>query len=87
MTGTSLIQKATAPALLGRVFGAFEATAIGAAVLGAVVVGPLIARGGPRATAMVLALPSLALTLAATRYVRGRATQSAASADLATAAT
>jgi hypothetical protein len=41
---------------------------------------------GPRATAVVLALPSLALTLAAAHYMRGRATRPAASADLATAA-
>jgi predicted MFS family arabinose efflux permease len=85
VSGTTLIQKATVPALLGRVFGAFEATAVSAGVLGAVVVGPLIALVGPRATAVVLALPSLALTLAAARYVRGRAARPAASADLATA--
>jgi hypothetical protein len=86
VTGTTLIQQATAPALLGRVFGAFEASAVSAGVLGAAAVGPLIALVGPRATAVVLALPSLALTLAAARYVRGRATQPAAGADLATAA-
>lgn len=86
VTGTTLIQTATAPGLLGRVFGAFEATAISAGVLGAAVVGPLIALVGPRATAVVLALPSLALTLAAARYVRGHATRAASSAELMTAA-
>lgn len=72
VVGTTLIQTSTPPALLGRVFGAFEATAVGAAVLGAATAGPLIGALGPRTTALMLAAPSLVLALVALPHLRPR---------------
>ena len=63
VVGTTLIQAATPPALLGRVFGAFEATIVGAVVLGALAVAPLIGAFGPRAATVALALPGFVLAL------------------------
>jgi predicted MFS family arabinose efflux permease len=60
--GNTLIQTSTAPELLGRVFGAFEAVVVSAVVLGAVVAGPLIDLLGARTTTIVFAVaPVIAL--------------------------
>lgn len=61
---TTLLQTGTPRELLGRVFGAFESTYIFTMLLGALIAGPLIARFGPRATSVGLALVAL-LALAA----------------------
>ena len=65
VVGNTLIQTSTPAALLGRVFGAFEATVVGAVVLGALAAGPLIGTVGPRMATVALAFPGLALLLGA----------------------
>jgi MFS family permease len=65
VVGNTLIQNTAPDALLGRVFGAFEAIAVSAMVLGALATGPLLNALGPRAATVALALLALA-TLVAT---------------------
>jgi MFS family permease len=64
VVGNTIIQTATPEALLGRVFGAFEAILVSATVLGALASGPLIETIGPRATTVTLALVALAIQVA-----------------------
>lgn len=61
VAGNTLIQQRTPNALLGRVFGAFEAIIVGSLLLGALVTGPLIEAVGPRITTVALAGVALAV--------------------------
>ena len=63
VNGTTILQTATPDDLLGRVFGAFEATLISSMLVGALVVGPLIDALGVRAATVVFAVAGLALLL------------------------
>ena len=63
VNGTTILQTATPDNLLGRVFGAFEATLISSMLVGALVVGPLIDALGVRAATVVFAVAGLALLL------------------------
>ena len=63
VNGTTILQTATPDDLLGRVFGAFEATLISSMLVGALVVGPLIGALGVRAATVVFAVAGLALLL------------------------
>jgi MFS family permease len=63
VNGTTILQTATPDNLLGRVFGAFEATLISSMLVGALVVGPLIGALGVRAATVVFAVAGLALLL------------------------
>ncbi len=63
VNGTTILQIATPDDLLGRVFGAFEATLISSMLVGALVVGPLIDALGVRAATVVFAVVGLALLL------------------------
>lgn len=63
VNGTTILQTATPDDLLGRVFGAFEATLISSMLVGALVVGPLIEALGVRAATVVFAVAGLALLL------------------------
>ncbi len=63
VNGTTILQTATLDDLLGRVFGAFDATLISSMLVGALVVGPLIAALGVRAATVVFAVAGLALLL------------------------
>ena len=64
VNGTTIIQTGTPENLLGRVFGAFEAVLIGAMLLGALFVGPLIELMGARATTVAFAVVGLVIFLA-----------------------
>jgi MFS family permease len=64
VNGTTIIQTATPEQLLGRVFGAFEASIITAMLVGALVVGPLIEILGVRATTVVLGIEGLVIFFA-----------------------
>lgn len=67
----TVLQAATPPELMGRVFGAFEATQVAAMIAGTLAVGPLIAIWGPRGATIIFAVLSAgALALAATRLFR-----------------
>ncbi len=59
VAGNTIIQQSTPDELLGRVFGAFEATIMFAILLGALTAGPLIEIFGPRATTVALAIVAL----------------------------
>jgi MFS family permease len=63
VSGTTVLQSATPSELLGRVFGAFEATIIMAMLVGSLVAGPLIDAFGPRAATVILAGVAMALLL------------------------
>lgn len=60
---TTVLQAATAPELLGRVFSAFEATQSVAMLLGALLVGPLIVATSARSATIMFGLLSLAALL------------------------
>ena len=64
VAGNTIIQQSTPDALLGRVFGAFEAVIVGAVLLGALGAGPLIVTLGPRATTIVLGIVPLVVLIA-----------------------
>lgn len=59
VAGNTLIQQSTPDELLGRVFGAFESVIVGAILLGALGVAPLIGTIGARATASLLGVVTL----------------------------
>jgi MFS family permease len=59
----TVLQSATPGNLLGRVFGAFDATRISAMLLGTLVVGPLAERLGGRVSAVMLGAVGLAVLL------------------------
>lgn len=59
----TLLQSGTPAELLGRVFGAFEATYVAAMLVGALLVGPLVGALGPRGATVALALSGLATLL------------------------
>jgi MFS family permease len=63
ITAITVIQAATPRRLLGRVFGAFEATIIGSMLVGALVVSPAISLVGARAACAGIALVGLILLL------------------------
>lgn len=67
---TTIIQLSTPDEMLGRVFGAFEATIVGTVLIGALATGPLIAQIGPRATSVVAGLLTLAVLLVALPRLR-----------------
>jgi MFS family permease len=68
--GNTILQTATPDALLGRVFGAFEAILVSATVLGALATGPLLGTIGPRATTVTLAAIALGTLLIALPRLR-----------------
>lgn len=63
VAGNTLIQQSTPDELLGRVFGAFESVIVGAILLGALGVAPLIGTIGPRASAALLGIVALMVLL------------------------
>jgi MFS family permease len=64
VTSNTLLQTGTPEELLGRVFGAFEATLVFSMLVGAVAIGPLIDLAGARAATVVLTLVGVALLVA-----------------------
>jgi hypothetical protein len=56
ISATTILQAATPDELRGRAFSAFEATLVGAMVLGAVLAGPLLGLWGPRGATVAFAL-------------------------------
>lgn len=59
--GDTIIQTSTPDALLGRVYGAFEAIVVSGLLLGALVAGPLVGAFGPRVATLGFALVPLAM--------------------------
>ncbi len=55
----TIIQTATPANMLGRVFGAFEASLVGTVLVGSLVTGPMIAVVGPRMTAVALGVMTI----------------------------
>ncbi|MBV9282606.1 MAG: MFS transporter, partial [Chloroflexi bacterium] len=70
VVGYSVIENSTPSALLGRVFGAFEAAITAAMVVGALLVGPVVALFQVRGATVALACLSLLTLLASLPHLR-----------------
>ncbi|HEX6506969.1 MAG TPA: cyclic nucleotide-binding domain-containing protein, partial [Chloroflexota bacterium] len=71
ITGTTIMQAAAPPDMLGRVFTAFEATLVVATLLGALTVGPLLRLTSPRGATLAFAFAGAVLLLVSLPLLRG----------------